>query len=115
MRALFVAAAIAAAVGLSGCGGEVPRGTVRGTLKLQGQPLTGAPVVFLASDNRTHVANVNEDGTYTVTGVAYGRVRVSVQSAAERAAVKGSSTPRRARRRASRTRRRARSRRRPRG
>ncbi|MBY0458293.1 MAG: hypothetical protein K2V38_13210, partial [Gemmataceae bacterium] len=80
MRAIFLTALTAVAGVLCGCGGDVPRGTVHGTIKLQGKPLTGAPVIFLASDNQTHTVEVKEDGTYTVPGVAYGRVRVSIQS-----------------------------------
>lgn len=89
MRALILAVGTAAAVVLAGCGGDGPRGTVHGTVKFQGKPLTGATVIFLASDNKTHVLNLSPDGAYTVTGVAYGPVKVSVQSEKERYAVKG--------------------------
>lgn len=89
MRIALFAAAVAAAVVFPGCGGDVPRGRVHGTLKFQGKPLTGATVVFLASDNKTHVVDVKADGSYEVSGVARGPVKVSVQPAAPRSAVKG--------------------------
>lgn len=89
MRALILAVGTAAAVVLAGCGGDGPRGTVHGTVKFQGKPLTGAAVIFVASDNKTHVLSLSADGAYTVTGVAYGPVKVSVQQEKERIAVKG--------------------------
>ncbi|HEY1189809.1 MAG TPA: hypothetical protein VGE74_19325 [Gemmata sp.] len=93
MRAAILAAATVAVAVLIGCGGNVPRGTVHGTLKFQGRPLTGATVVFIASDNRTHVLDVKADGTYSVSGVALGPVKVSVQPAAERVSAKGQFDP----------------------
>jgi hypothetical protein len=78
MRLTMFAAAVLAAVALSGCG-DVPRGRLHGTVKYQGKPLTGATVIFLARDNKTHVARLKSDGTYDVTGVAIGTIKVSVQ------------------------------------
>ena len=89
MRAVILAAATTAAVVLAGCGGDGPRGTVHGTVKFQGKPLTGATVVFIASDNKTHVLALQPDGSYSVSGVAFGPVKVSVQQEKERVAVKG--------------------------
>lgn len=93
MRFVLVAAAVAAAVVLTGCSGDVPRGRVHGTIKLNGKPLTGATVIFLAKDNKTHVLALKPDGSYEVTGVALGPVKVSVQVDAPRSAVKGEFDP----------------------
>lgn len=93
MRFVLLAAAMAAAVVLSGCGGDVPRGRVHGTIKVNGKPLTGATVIFLATDNKTHVVDLRPDGTYEVSGVALGPVKVSVQQTAARSAVKGEFDP----------------------
>jgi hypothetical protein len=41
--------------------------------------MTAATVIFLASDNKTHVAKLRPDGTYEVGGVALGAIKVSVQ------------------------------------
>ena len=79
MRLTMLAAAVLAAVALSGCG-DVPRGRLHGTVKYQGKPLTGATVIFLAKDNKTHVARLKSDGTYDVSGVALGPIKVSVQA-----------------------------------
>jgi hypothetical protein len=78
MRLTLFAAAVLAAVALSGCG-DVPRGRIHGTVRYQGKPLTGATVIFLAGDNKTHVAKLKPDGTYDVSGVALGAIKVSVQ------------------------------------
>jgi hypothetical protein len=75
--AMFVAAALAA-VSLCGCG-DVPRGRIHGKVLYQGKPLTGATVVFMASDNRTHPVRLKADGTFEVAGVALGPVKVSFQ------------------------------------
>ncbi len=92
MRFVLLAPALVA-VALSGCGGDVPRGRVHGTVKLNGKPLSGATVIFLAADNKTHVVDLRADGTYEVPGVALGPVKVSVQQAAPRSAVKGEFDP----------------------
>ena len=82
MRFVLLAAGVAAAVVLAGCGGDVPRGRVHGTVTVNGRPLTGATVIFLASDNKTHVVDLKSDGTFDVPGVAFGTVKVSVQATA---------------------------------
>jgi hypothetical protein len=79
MRSTMLAAAVLAAVSLCGCG-DVPRGRLHGAVRYQGKPLTGATVIFLAGDNKTHVARLKSDGTFEVTGVALGTVKVSIQS-----------------------------------
>jgi hypothetical protein len=81
-RFLLFACAVLAA----GCGGDVPRSTVTGTVKFRGQPLREASVVFLASDNSTHALILDEAGRYKVDGVARGKVRVVVQAEPESAA-----------------------------
>lgn len=97
MRGLIVTAATCAAVvlaGLSGCGGgDAPRGRVHGKITVQGKPVAGLAVVFLGSDNRTHPVITKADGSYEATGVALGPVKVSVQAATERSAVKGEFDP----------------------
>jgi hypothetical protein len=93
MRGLILAAATCAAVVFVGCKGEVPRGRVYGKITVQGKAVPGATVVFIASDNRTHPIDLKPDGSYEVTGVALGPVKVSVQPAAFRAAVKGEFDP----------------------
>lgn len=96
MRGLIVTAATCAAVvlvGLSGCGGDAPRGKLHGKITVQGKGVAGLAVVFVASDNRTHPVSTKADGTYEVAGVALGTVKVSVQAPVERSAVKGEFDP----------------------
>ena len=88
MRAAILAATAAAVVLAGGCGRDVPRGRIHGTVTYQGKPFPGT-VIFLAADNRTHVAELKPDGSYDVSGVALGSVKVSVQQPAPRYAVKG--------------------------
>jgi hypothetical protein len=88
MRAAILAATAAAVVLAVGCGREVPRGRIHGTVTYQGKPFPGT-VIFLATDNKTHLAELKPDGSYDVTGVALGPIKVSVQQPAPRYAVKG--------------------------
>ena len=78
MRVMLFVAAVLAATALSGCG-DMPRGRLHGTVTWQGKPLTGATVIFLAKDNKTHLAKLKPDGSYEVSGVALGPIKVSVQ------------------------------------
>lgn len=94
MRFVLLAAAVAVAVVLAGCGsGEVPRGRVHGTIKYGGKPLTGVTMILIAKDNKTHTVDLKSDGTYEVSGVALGPVKVSLQAVAARIAVKGQFDP----------------------
>ncbi len=85
MRPTLVIAILFAGLA-AGCGGDVPRSTVTGTIKYQGKPLRDAAVVFLASDNRTHALMLDAEGRYRVDGVARGPIRVVVQPEPESAA-----------------------------
>lgn len=80
MRLFLFATALFTAALLSGCG-DVPRSTIHGVVKYQGKPLSNATVIFIASDNRSHLANLHPDGSYTAAGVAQGLVKVSIQAA----------------------------------
>jgi len=93
MRITLFAAAAVAAIALAGCGKDVPRGRIHGTVKYQGKPLTDATLIFLASDNQTHSAQLKKDGTFEVDGVAYGPIKVSVQPLLPRSFVKADPSP----------------------
>ena len=89
MRAIILAAAATAAVvAAGGCGAEVPRGRIHGTITHQGKAFPGT-VIFLAKDNKTHTAELKADGSFAVDGVALGPIKVSIQQPAPRYAVKG--------------------------
>ena len=59
-----------------GCG--APLSEIHGTVRHQGKPLASGTIILVASDNKTHPADIGKDGTYRVSGVARGPVRVSV-------------------------------------
>jgi hypothetical protein len=76
-RSLPGLAALALALGASGCG-EGAKTEVGGTIKLNGQPpkFTGLEVVFVHPNGTQVAAPVREDGTYKAEGVPAGEVMV---------------------------------------
>lgn len=68
----------AAALMLTGCG-DLPRGSLHGAVTLKGEPLAGATVMFFGRDNQVYRADLTKEGTYTVSGVPLGPIRVAVQ------------------------------------
>jgi hypothetical protein len=88
MNRLCTLLLIVLATTFTGCGGDKPRGTVHGTLKYQGKPLSGCTIILMASDNQTHRAETTKDGTYTLTGVVYGPVKVSIQQEVARVPIR---------------------------
>src|SRR5438105_1766209 len=70
-------AAALLALAAAGCGG---RWDVSGKVSYQGKPLVWGSVQFEGSDNLIKQANLNPDGTYSVTGVATGEAKVAVSS-----------------------------------
>jgi hypothetical protein len=89
MRTILLVASVLSLPLLSGCGSDVPRGRIHGTIHYQGKPLNDATVIFIASDKKTHLATLKADGSYEVSGVAYGAIQVSLQHDAPRSSVKG--------------------------
>ena len=87
MRTLVFAATVLAVVS-PGCGTGA-RGRLHGTVTWQGQPLTGATVIFLDKENHTHLAKLRAEGRYEVGGVALGPIKVSVQQDPPAVAAKG--------------------------
>ena len=77
-RRSFCGLSLAAAVMLTGCG-DLPRGSLHGTLTFKGEPLAGATVMFFGKDNQVYRADLTKEGTYTVSGVPLGPIRVAVQ------------------------------------
>jgi hypothetical protein len=78
MRFGLFSIAVLSAIILSGCG-DVPRARIHGIVTYQGLPLNEATIIFIASDNKTHLAKLKADGSYEVSGVAQGAVKVSIQ------------------------------------
>jgi hypothetical protein len=68
------------ALALAGCG--TAEGTVSGTVKFRGQPLTVGDntVTFLGEDGSVKSCTVEPDGRYTLRGVHAGRAHVTVHA-----------------------------------
>jgi hypothetical protein len=81
MKRLFLVGLLCTALLTSGCFGDYPRATVYGEVKYQGEPVTGATVMFLTRDNQVYRAEISADGSYEVAGVPKGQVRVCIQQA----------------------------------
>jgi hypothetical protein len=77
MFRLLCAVVVISVVSLCGCAS--PRGRLHGTVRHQGKPLTGATIIFLASDNQTYPVRLAPDGTYQVASLPQGHIRVSIQ------------------------------------
>jgi hypothetical protein len=75
----FVAVIFAAAV-IAGLGcGDRPRSRVHGRVTYQNKPLAGAIITFFAADGSTYNTDARADGSYDVSGIPRGSVRISVQ------------------------------------
>lgn len=61
----------------AGCGGV---GTVKGKVTSKDKTVQVAEVVFLASDNTTRQAKVQDDGTYEIANVPTGKGMIAVVS-----------------------------------
>jgi hypothetical protein len=68
-------AALTLVVLLSGCSGQ---GNISGTVKIGTQPVAGGTITFYDSRNGTVSSPIADDGSYSVSRVAVGPVKVSV-------------------------------------
>jgi hypothetical protein len=66
------------AVTLCGCSG--PRSRVYGKVVYQGKPLAGGTIVFLAPNNQTYPARIQDDGSYEMAAMPRGHILVAVQA-----------------------------------
>jgi hypothetical protein len=64
-----------------GCGGSHGKGTVSGTVTLDGQPLPAGKIAFVPAQGAGVSADIKEDGTYTATDVPAGEIKVIVETA----------------------------------
>lgn len=78
-RRAAVLAAAAALLTLVGCNKGINKITVKGTVSVKGQKLTGGLLKFVGEGNGYYgVAVINADGTYEMTDVVPGEVKVAV-------------------------------------
>jgi hypothetical protein len=62
-----------------GCGGSGGKGTVTGTVTLDGQPLPAGKIAFMPAEGAGVSADIR-DGAYTATDVPTGEVKVIVET-----------------------------------
>ncbi len=79
MRGCVLATAFAVALVIMGCEKEFARSRVHGVVKYQGKALTNATVMFLGQDSQVYRAELKADGSYEVSGVPQGPIRVAIQ------------------------------------
>jgi hypothetical protein len=72
--------ALVVAVGVLGCGGNATNKiTVSGTVSYKGEPVTSGLLQFTGENNGYYgAANLLPDGSYTMTDVVPGEVKVSI-------------------------------------
>lgn len=65
----------------AGCSQGVKKVTVKGTVSYKGQPVRSGILQFVGADGSYSAAVVQPDGTFLITDVVPGEVRVGVQEA----------------------------------
>lgn len=61
---------------LSGCGGS--SSTVSGKISHKGKPLNSGQILFQSEEGTVQSAEIQSDGTYTVTGLPAGKAKIAV-------------------------------------
>lgn len=84
----FSAALILPFVLITGCGSDVQRGKLHGTITYQGKPVTFGTLIFIGHDNMTYLADLDKAGHYSVDRVPFGKLTVSLQQTPPRPAPK---------------------------
>jgi hypothetical protein len=75
-----------AVVAVAGCTGKgVKKVTVHGTVSYKGQPLRSGILKFVGPDGSYSAASIQTDGTYIITDVVPGEVKVGVMEAPQSA------------------------------
>ena len=77
MRALFVSATVLFLVGCSGDPHQ--RGQLHGTVTYKGKPLTNGMVIFMGADQQSHIADLDQNGSYKIDRIPFGPVKVAIQ------------------------------------
>lgn len=73
-------AVLFAAFGIAGCGEKgVKKITLNGTISYKGQPLRSGILQLVGDNGYYGTAVINADGTFTVTDVIPGELKVSIQ------------------------------------
>jgi hypothetical protein len=75
-RCRVIAAVLLALLVLTGC--DRGRGDVSGIVTFNGKPLPGGMVTFVAVNGQAEASRIGEDGTFTITNIPAGPVRITV-------------------------------------
>ncbi len=77
MRAMLV---LVTALCLVGCSGDPhQRGQLHGTVTYKGKPLTNGMVIFMGADQQSHIADLDQNGSYKIDRIPFGPVKVAIQ------------------------------------
>jgi hypothetical protein len=68
---------LALLVGTTGCGGA---GNVTGTITYKGKPVASGSVLILDRDGLAHHGPLQQDGSFSISGVRRGEARLAVNS-----------------------------------
>jgi uncharacterized protein with LGFP repeats len=77
-RLLGLTVAVAAVVGFAGCSQGTKKVTVNGTVTYKGQPVQSGILQFVGPEGSYSAAAIQSDGTYIITDVVPGEVKVGV-------------------------------------
>jgi hypothetical protein len=76
--ACSLATVVMVIVTLAGCSGGIKKVTVKGTIAYKGQPLRYGMLQFIGPEGSTSAAVIQGDGTFIITDVVPGEVKVGV-------------------------------------
>jgi hypothetical protein len=74
----MVLLALVLSLGLAGCGSS--KGTVSGKVYYKDAPLKGGTVTVVGADKQSYLAEIQEDGNYSVEKIPVGEVSITVET-----------------------------------
>jgi hypothetical protein len=75
--------ALALALGVAGCG-HSSKASVAGKVYYKDTPLKGGNVTFVAPDKQSYLAEIQEDGSYSIDKLPPGEMKIAVETASLR-------------------------------
>ncbi len=71
---------LALSLAAAGCGGGGSKANVSGKVYYKDAPLKGGNVTFVDSNKQSYMAEIQEDGSYSVEKIPPGEVKISVET-----------------------------------
>jgi hypothetical protein len=71
--------ALVLSLGVAGCGAS--KGTISGKVFYKDNPLKGGKVTFVGADKQSYLAEIEEDGSYSVENLPVGEASIVVETA----------------------------------